>query len=159
MKIKIGFGYDVHKLVEGKPLRIGGVEVPFEKGALGHSDADVLLHAICDALLGAANMRDIGFHFPDNDPAFEGINSLVLLQRVITLLAENQWYISNIDCTVVLQRPKISSLIPEMQRTVATAAGLSVCDVSIKATTTEGLGFAGTGEGIAAYAVALISNG
>ncbi|MDD2964042.1 MAG: 2-C-methyl-D-erythritol 2,4-cyclodiphosphate synthase [Bacteroidales bacterium] len=159
MKIKIGFGYDVHKLVEGKRLRIGGVDIPFHKGAEGHSDADVLIHAVCDALLGAANLRDIGFHFPDTDPSYKGINSIVLLQQVIAKLAENQWYISNIDCTVVLQEPKIGSYIPEMQRALAQAMGLAVCDVSVKATTSEGLGFTGSGEGVAAYAVALISNG
>lgn len=159
MKIKVGFGYDVHRLVDGKPLRIGGVDVSSDKGAEGHSDADVLIHALCDALLGAAGLRDIGCHFPDTDPSFKGINSLVLLQRTIELLAEHQWYISNIDCTVVLQQPKISAYIPEMQRTIATAAGIATCDVSVKATTTEHLGFTGNRDGIAAYAVALISNG
>lgn len=159
VKIKVGFGYDVHRLVDDRPLRIGGVDVPHHKGALGHSDADVLVHAICDALLGAAGLRDIGFHFPDTDHEYKGINSLVLLQRVIALLAEHQWYISNIDCTLVLQEPKISDLVPLMRQTIASAAGIACSDVSVKATTSEKLGFTGTGEGIAAYAVALISNG
>lgn len=158
MKIKVGFGYDVHRLVEGKPLMIGGVDVPSLRGAEGHSDADVLVHAICDALLGAANLRDIGFHFPDTDPGYKGVSSLLLLHKVVELLAEHQWYISNIDCTVVLQSPKISPFIQAMQLHIAQAAGVAVSDVSVKATTTETLGFTGTGEGIAAYAVALISN-
>ena len=158
VKIKVGFGYDVHRLVEGNLLMIGGVEVPSTRGAEGHSDADVLVHAMCDALLGAAGLRDIGFHFPDTNPGYKGISSLVLLHRVVELLAEHQWYISNIDCTVVLQFPKISPYIYDMQQHIAQAAGVAVTDVSVKATTTETLGFTGTGEGIAAYAVALISN-
>lgn len=158
MKIKVGFGYDVHRLVEGNPLIIGGVDVPSPFGAEGHSDADVLTHAICDALLGAAGLRDIGFHFPDTEPGYKGVSSLLLLHKVVEFLAEHQWYISNIDCTVVLQSPKISPYIQAMQRHLAQAAGVAVSDVSVKATTTETLGFTGTGEGIAAYAVALISN-
>lgn len=154
--IRIGTGYDVHRLQEGLPLWIGGVRIEHTHGLLGHSDADVLLHAICDALLGAAALGDIGKHFPDTDPAYKGINSLKLLAHVGTLLKEHGYSVGNIDSTVVAQRPKMASHIPQMRQNIADTLGISVDQVSVKATTTERLGFEGREEGISAQAVALI---
>lgn len=154
--MRIGHGYDVHRLVEGRKLILGGVEIPFEKGLLGHSDADVLAHAVMDALLGAAALGDIGKLFPDSDPAYSGADSLVLLRRVAEVLAEHGYGIGNVDATVLAQRPKLAPYIPEMRERLAAAMGISPGQVSVKATTEEGLGFTGTGEGIAAHAVALI---
>jgi len=156
MKIKVGFGFDVHKLKKGADLWIGGVKIQSEKGAVGYSDADVLIHSICDALLGAINLRDIGFLFPDTDPQYKGIDSKKLLTEVCKLVAQNDYSINNIDSTVCLEQPKISSYIPEIKKTLAQTAGLSEDDISIKATTTEELGFTGRAEGIAAYAIALV---
>ena len=154
--MRIGHGYDVHKLVEGRPLILGGVTIPFEKGLLGHSDADVLLHAISDALLGAAALGDIGKLFPDSDAAYAGADSIALLERVTALLREHGWQVGNVDATVVAQTPKLAPYIPEMRRRLAEAMGLDVDCVSVKATTEERLGFTGSGEGMAAHAVALI---
>lgn len=158
MDFRIGFGYDVHRLEEGIPFWLGGVEIRHHKGSLGHSDADVLLHAICDALLGAAALGDIGTHFPDNDPAFRGIASSKLLQRCGELLHSSGYEIGNIDCTICLQSPKIKERIPEMRGQIATQLGLQNGQVSVKATTEEKLGFTGREEGVSAYAVALIRN-
>ena len=154
--MRIGTGYDVHRLVEGRKLILCGVEIPFEKGLLGHSDADVALHAISDALLGAAALKDIGYHFPDSDPRFEGADSIVLLRRVGDMLDENMYVISNIDCTIICQRPKLRPYIDQMTANVADALGLETDQVNIKATTEEGMGFTGAGEGIAAQAVCLL---
>lgn len=154
--MRIGTGYDVHRLTEGRPLILGGVTVPYEKGLLGHSDADVLLHAIMDALLGAAALGDIGLHFPDTDPAYKGADSRALLRRVGELVAEQCYVISNIDATVIAQRPKLRDYINEMRGNIAADLGLDISQVSVKATTEEGLGFTGAGEGIAAQAVCLI---
>ena len=154
--MRIGHGYDVHRLVEGRKLILGGVEIPFEKGLLGHSDADVLAHAVMDALLGAAALGDIGKLFPDSDPAYSGADSLVLLRRVAEVLAEHGYGIGYVDATVLAQRPKLAPYIPEMRERLAAAMGVGPGQVSVKATTEEGLGFTGTGEGIAAHAVALI---
>ena len=154
--MRIGHGYDVHRLVEGRKLILGGVEIPFKKGLLGHSDADVLAHAVMDALLGAAAQGDIGKLFPDNDPAYEGADSLKLLERVTQVLAEAGYRIGNVDATVLAQRPKLAPHIPQMREKLAHAMGVDPGRVSVKATTEEGLGFTGTGEGIAAHAVALI---
>jgi 2-C-methyl-D-erythritol 2,4-cyclodiphosphate synthase len=156
MKIKVGFGFDVHKLVDGEPLWVGGVNVPSEKGAVGHSDADVLIHAICDALLGALNLRDIGFHFPNIDPAYKGIESIKLLEMVCEMVREHGYNVNNVDSTLCLEKPKISQHIPLMKKTLASVSCLNEDDISIKATTTEKLGFTGREEGIAAYAVVLI---
>ena len=154
--MRIGTGYDVHRLEEGLPLWIGGVQVPHTHGLLGHSDADVLLHAICDALLGAAALGDIGKHFPDSDPQYRGISSLKLLAHVGALLADHGYRVGNIDSTVVAQRPKMAPYIPQMRQTIADSLGIDVKQVSVKATTTEHLGFEGREEGISAQAVALI---
>lgn len=154
--MRIGQGYDVHRLVEGRKLILGGVEIPYEKGLLGHSDADVLTHALMDALLGAAALGDIGKLFPDNDPAYEGADSIELLRKVTAVLAENGYRVGNVDCTVIAQRPKLAPHIPQMRQILAGAMGLEVSRVSVKATTEEGLGFSGQGLGIAAQAVALI---
>ncbi len=154
--MRIGHGYDVHRLVEGRRLILGGVEVPFEKGLLGHSDADVLAHAVMDALLGAAALGDIGKLFPDSDPAYEGADSLALLRRVARILGEHGYTIGNVDATVLAQRPKLAPHIMEMRARLADAMGTDPGRVSVKATTEEGLGFTGAGEGIAAHAVALI---
>ena len=154
--MRIGHGYDVHRLVPERKLILGGVELPFEKGLLGHSDADVLIHAVMDALLGAAALGDIGKLFPDNDPAYEGANSLILLRRVTEILTGQGYRIGNVDATVLAQRPRLAPHIPAMREKLAGAMGISVEQVSVKATTEEGLGFTGTGEGIAAHAVALI---
>ena len=156
--MRIGHGYDVHKLTENRKLILGGVEIPFEKGLLGHSDADVLLHAISDALLGAAALGDIGKLFPDNDPEYEGADSLVLLEKVSSRLGKEGFRIVNIDATVLCQAPKLRPHIDEMRKNIARACELSVSAVSVKATTEEGLGFTGKGEGIAAHAVCLIEN-
>lgn len=156
MKMRVGFGYDVHQLTEGLPLRIGGVSVPHTKGALGHSDADVLIHAICDALLGAANMRDIGVHFPNTDPLLKGVDSTILLSKTHKLITEKGFKIANIDSTLALQKPKVGGLIPQMQLRLAEVLGLDPDDIAIKATTTEQLGFEGREEGLSAYAVVLI---
>ncbi|MBQ7548145.1 MAG: 2-C-methyl-D-erythritol 2,4-cyclodiphosphate synthase [Clostridia bacterium] len=154
--MRIGHGYDVHKLVEGRSLILGGVDIEFERGLLGHSDADVLLHAVSDALLGAAALGDIGGMFPDDDPEFEGADSLVLLELVARRLAENGYRIVNIDATVLAQRPKLKPYIQQMRANIARACGIGIDCVSVKATTEEGLGFTGSGEGIAAHCVCLI---
>jgi 2-C-methyl-D-erythritol 4-phosphate cytidylyltransferase/2-C-methyl-D-erythritol 2,4-cyclodiphosphate synthase len=155
--IRIGHGYDVHRLVEGRRLVIGGVDIPWEKGLLGHSDADVLLHAVCDALLGAAGLRDIGYHFPDTDPRFEGADSRKLLRECVRLISEKGFRAASVDATVLCQRPKLSPHIPQMAQNIAADTGLPEGSVNVKATTEEGLGFTGSGEGIAAHAVALIT--
>lgn len=154
--MRVGMGYDVHRLVEGRKLILGGVEIPFEKGLLGHSDADVLLHAIMDALLGAAALGDIGKHFPDTDPKYEGASSIKLLEYVGALLEENNYIIENIDATVIAQRPKLMKYMPEMVKNVAEALKIEPGQVNIKATTEEGLGFTGTGEGISSQAICLL---
>ena len=155
-KIKVGFGFDVHQLKGGHPFVLGGVNLEHHSGAYGHSDADVLLHAICDALLGAANLRDIGYHFSNKDERWRGISSLILLQEVVRLLAEKGWSIGNIDAMVCLEAPKINPHIPAMKVHIAKAAGIDEEDISIKATTNEQLGFIGREEGVVAYAVCLI---
>jgi len=155
-KIKVGFGFDVHQLKENHPFILGGINLEHHAGAFGHSDADVLLHAICDALLGAANLRDIGYHFSNKDERWKGISSLILLQHVVVLLKGKGWEIGNIDAMVCLEAPKINPHIPAMQSNIAEAAGISVDDISIKATTNEQLGFIGREEGVVAYAVCLI---
>ena len=154
--MRIGHGYDVHKLVEGRDLIIGGVKIPYEKGLLGHSDADVLAHAISDALLGAANLGDIGRHFPDTNPAFKGADSIVLLQQVVELLKKEGYGIGNVDATVMAERPKLAPYIPVMQERLAAAMEIEVGQLNIKATTTEKLGFVGREEGFAAEAIVLI---
>ena len=156
MKIRVGFGFDVHRLVPDRELWLGGIKLEHELRRLGHSDADVLIHAICDALLGAANMRDIGFHFPDNSGEFKNIDSKILLARTVKLIAEKGYTVGNIDATVCAERPKLKARIPEMQEVLAKVMGIDVDDVSIKATTTEKLGFTGREEGISAYATVLI---
>jgi 2-C-methyl-D-erythritol 2,4-cyclodiphosphate synthase len=155
-KVRVGFGFDVHQLKEAHPFVLGGVNLEHHSGAYGHSDADVLLHAICDALLGAANLRDIGYHFSNTDQQWKGISSLVLLQHVVALLKEKNWQIGNIDAMVCLEAPKINPHIPAMKTHIAGAAGISEEDISIKATTNEQLGFIGREEGVVAYAVCLI---
>lgn len=155
-KIRVGFGFDVHQLKEQHPFVLGGVNLGHHSGAFGHSDADVLLHAICDALLGAANLRDIGFHFSNTDDRWKGISSLVLLQHVVKLLKEKGWGIGNIDAMVCLEAPKINPHTPAMKTHIAKAAGIDEDDISIKATTNEKLGFIGREEGVVAYAVCLI---
>ena len=155
-KLRVGHGYDVHRLVEGRALILGGVTVPFDRGLLGHSDADVLTHAVMDALLGAAALGDIGKLFPDSDAAYAGADSIALLRRVTALLREHGWQVGNVDATVVAQTPKLAPYVPEMRRRLAEAMGLDVGCVSVKATTEERLGFTGSGEGMAAHAVALI---
>lgn len=154
--MRIGHGYDVHRLVEGRALILGGVEIAYEKGLLGHSDADVLTHALMDALLGACAMGDIGKLFPDSDPSYSGADSLLLLKQVCRLLYEKGYRISNVDCTVLAQRPKLAPHISAMRQKLASAMGISAERVSVKATTEEGLGFTGDGSGIAAHALALI---
>ena len=155
-KIRVGFGYDVHRLVEDRELWLGGIRLEYEKGLLGHSDADVLIHAICDALLGAANMRDIGYHFPDTAGEFEHIDSKILLKKTVQLIATKGYRVGNVDATVCAERPKLNPHIPRMQQTLAAVMGVDEDDVSIKATTTEKLGFTGRQEGISAYATVLI---
>jgi len=155
--MRVGFGYDVHAFVEDRPLILGGVEIPHPHGLLGHSDADVLLHAICDALLGAAAMGDIGRHFPDSDPAYRGISSLILVARTAMLIREHGFEIGNIDATLVLQKPRLAPHISRMVENISKAANVDRTRVNVKATTTERLGFTGREEGIAAYAVALLT--
>lgn len=156
--IRTGMGYDVHRLTENRELILCGVKVPYEKGLLGHSDADVALHALADALLGAAAMRDIGYHFPDTDPAYSGADSRKLLRRVVELIGQEGFSINNVDVTIVAQRPKLLTFIPQMIENVAADLNISVRCVSVKATTTERLGFEGRGEGISAMAVATLSD-
>lgn len=156
--MRIGNGYDVHRLTEGRQLILGGVRIPFEKGLLGHSDADVLVHAIMDALLGAAALGDIGLHFPDNDPAYKGADSLELARRVSGILAENGYLIENVDSTVIAQAPRLRPFIDQMRANIADALDIDVSQVSVKATTEEHLGFTGRGEGISAQASALITS-
>ena len=154
--MRIGHGYDVHRLVLERKLILGGVEVPYEKGLLGHSDADVLTHAVMDALLGAAGLGDIGKHFPDTDPAYAGADSMKLLEHVAGLLRARGWQVSNVDATILAQRPKLAPYIPAMRRVLAGHLGLEEEQVNVKATTEEGLGFTGSGEGMAAHAVCLL---
>jgi 2-C-methyl-D-erythritol 2,4-cyclodiphosphate synthase len=157
MKIKVGFGFDVHQLQEGLDFYIGGVKIPHSKGALGHSDADALIHAICDALLGAAGLKDIGYYFPDTSSEFKGIDSKILLKRVVDLISEKGYSIGNVDVSLVLEKPKIKPYIDEMIATLAPILNVENDDISIKATTNEKMGYVGREEGIAAYAVCLIS--
>jgi 2-C-methyl-D-erythritol 2,4-cyclodiphosphate synthase len=154
--MRIGMGYDVHKLTEKRKLILGGVDIPYEKGLLGHSDADVLIHAIMDAILGAASLGDIGKHFPDTNPAYEGISSIKLMEHVAGLLRENGFEIGNIDATVIAQRPKLAAYIPQMRQNMADALGIEVSQINVKATTEEGLGFTGAGQGIASQAICLL---
>lgn len=156
MKIRVGFGFDVHKFVEDRDLWIGGIKIEYEKGLSGHSDADVLIHAICDALLGAANMRDIGYHFPDTSNAYKNIDSKILLKSVVDLIKTKGYSIGNIDSTICAERPKLNPHIPAMQAVLAGIMDIETEDISIKATTTEKLGFTGREEGISAYATVLI---
>lgn len=155
--MRVGFGYDVHRLVEERKLILGGVEIPYEKGLLGHSDADVLVHALMDAMLGAAGLGDIGRHFPDTDNQYKGIDSMILLRQVTQLLAEAKYKVNNIDVTVVAQRPKLAEFIPQMEANIARVIGVEESMVNVKATTTEKLGFEGEGLGISAYAVCTIA--
>ena len=157
MNIRVGQGVDVHQLKEGYDLWLGGIKIPHSKGAVGHSDADVLIHAICDAILGAANLRDIGFHFPDTSAEFKGIDSKILLRRVTDLLHEKGWKVGNVDATLVLEEPKIKSFIEKMQETLAPLMNIEPDAVSIKATTNETMGYVGRQEGVLAYATVLIS--
>ena len=156
MKTRVGFGFDTHRLGEGRPLILGGIHIASASGCIGHSDADVLIHAICDALFGAANMRDIGYHFPDTDSQYRGVDSTLLLKETCLLLSEEGWSIGNIDTTLVIQAPKINPHIPDMQKKLSEVMSIPVEDISIKAKTSEKLGFIGRGEGVSAYAVALI---
>lgn len=156
MNFRTGFGFDVHRLENNLDFWLGGIKIPHNKGTLGHSDADVLIHSICDALLGAANMRDIGFHFSDTSPEFKGIDSKILLKRTVDLIATKGYVIGNIDSTICLQQPKIAAYINDMRETLAKVIGTEVDNISIKATTTERLGFEGREEGVSAYAVVLI---
>ena len=156
MKIRVGFGFDVHQLVAGRELWLGGVRLEHEKGLLGHSDADVLIHAICDALLGAANMRDRGYHFPDTAGEFKNIDSKILLKKTVELIGDKGYSVGNIDATICAERPKLKANIPAMQQTLSAVMGIDEDDISIKATTTEKLGFTGREEGISAYATVLI---
>lgn len=159
MKIKVGFGYDVHQLKKGEEFWLGGIKIEHDLGAVGHSDADVLIHVICDALLGAANKRDIGYHFSDTDPKLKGIDSKVLLRQTLDILSQDNWIVQNIDTTICLQKPKINPHIPAMKACLAEVMNISEEDISVKATTTERLGFVGRQEGVSAYAVVLISKG
>ena len=156
MKIRVGMGFDVHQLEEGRDFWLGGIKLPAEKGAVGHSDADVLIHAICDALLGAANLRDIGFHFSNTDSRWKGKDSKYFLKEVTKMLSDKGWKIENVDCTLCLEKPKINPHIPEMKKVLAPLMNISEEDISIKATTNETLGYVGRQEGVNAYAVALI---
>lgn len=155
--MRVGHGYDVHRLVEERKLILGGVDIPYEKGLLGHSDADVLTHAVMDALLGAAGLGDIGKHFPDTDPTYKGADSLKLLDHVMKVLWENGWQVGNVDVTVIAQRPKLAGFIPQMRENLAARMGVAPGQVNVKATTEEKLGFTGSGEGIAAHAVCLLT--
>lgn len=154
--MRVGMGYDVHKLTEGRKLILGGVEIPYEKGLLGHSDADVLIHGVMDALLGAAALGDIGKHFPDTDPKYKGISSILLLKHVGRLIRDHGYSVGNIDATIIAQRPKMAPYIPEMKKNLADALGIREDQINIKATTEEGLGFTGAGEGISSCAVCLL---
>jgi 2-C-methyl-D-erythritol 2,4-cyclodiphosphate synthase len=156
MKIRVGQGYDVHRWVEGRPCILGGVEIPSEKGPLGHSDADVVCHVLCDALLGAANMRNIGYHFSDKDPMWKGVASTLLLKKVMEMIREAGWELANADVTVILDQPKLNPIIPAIKDNLASVMGVELDQISVKATTSEGLGFVGRAEGISAMAVALI---
>ena len=156
--MRVGFGFDVHPLVENTPFTLGGVVIPHHKGATGHSDADTLIHAICDALLGAANLGDIGVHFPDSDSTLKGIDSKILLQKVIQLITQKGYHVVNIDATICLQQPKLRPYIPQMQEALAWVLSIPADNISIKATTTEKLGFTGREEGVSAYAVVLIES-
>ncbi len=156
MKMRIGFGYDVHRLQEGEDMYLGGAPIPCDKGTVGHSDADALIHAICDALLGAAGLRDIGHHFPDTDPKYKGIDSKILLKEVVSLLGQHNYEIGNIDSTLVIERPKINPHIDEMKEILAPILNIALEDIGIKATTNEKVGFIGREEAVCAYAVALI---
>ena len=156
MKIRVGLAFDVHQLEEGRDFYLGGIKLPAQKGAVGHSDADVLIHAICDALLGAANLRDIGFHYSNKDPRWSGMNSTFFLKDVTRMLHERGWQIENVDCTICLEAPKVNPHIPEMKKVLAPLMSIEEDDVSIKATTSEKLGYVGREEGVNAYAVALI---
>lgn len=156
MKIRVGFGYDVHRLADNRDLWLGGIKIEHSQGLLGHSDADVLIHAICDAILGAANLRDIGFHFPDTAGEYKDIDSKILLKKTLEVITEKGYSIGNIDATICTERPKINPHIPQMQKVMAEILEISVDDISIKATTSEKMGFVGREEGFAAYAVALI---
>lgn len=156
MRIKVGFGFDVHQLKEGHPFILGGVQLEHHSGAYGHSDADVLVHAICDALLGAANLRDIGYHFSNTDERWKGISSLILLKECVRLLAEKGWSVGNVDAMICLEAPKVNPHVPAMKENIAVAMNISSEDISIKATTNETMGFVGRQEGIVAYAVCLI---
>lgn len=156
--MRVGMGYDVHRLTEGRSLIMGGVTIPYEKGLLGHSDADVLLHAISDALLGAAALGDIGKHFPDTDPAYKGISSLLLLERVGQLIEEKGFLIENIDATIIAQAPKMRPYIDTMRENIAKALGITVEQINVKATTEEGLGFTGSGEGISSQAICMLTS-
>ena len=157
MKIRTGIGYDVHRMAEGCELWLGGIKLEHEKGFVGHSDADVLIHVICDALLGAANMRDIGYHFSDKDPSFKGIDSKILLKRVVEMIEDAGWVIQNIDTVVCLELPKVNPHIPAMKKVLSEVMGIEDDQISIKATTSEKMGFVGREEGVSAYATALIS--
>lgn len=157
MKIRIGQGYDVHQLAEGLPFILGGVKIDHTSGMVAHSDGDVLLHSICDALLGAAGLRDIGYHFPDNSNEFKNIDSRILLRRTNDLLKQNNWKVGNIDATICLQKPKLLNFIPQMCENIAKDLQIDISDISVKATTTEKLGFVGREEGVAVFAVALIT--
>ena len=156
MKVRVGFGFDVHQLADGEDFILGGVHIPHTKGTFGHSDADVLIHTICDALLGAANLRDIGFHFPPSDDQYKGIDSTILLKDVVKILSEKGYKISNIDSTIALEKPKVNPHIPQMKKVLAACMGIDEDDLSIKATTTERMGFEGREEGVSAYAIVLI---
>ena len=157
MKIRVGQGYDVHRWVEGRPCILGGVEIPSDKGPLGHSDADVVCHVLCDALLGAANMRNIGYHFSDKDPMWKGVAYTLLLKKVMEMIREAGWELANADVTVILDQPKLNPIIPAIKENLAIVMGVEVDQISLKATTSEGLGFVGRAEGISATAVALIT--
>ena len=156
MSLRVGFGFDVHRLDEGQPFFLGGIQIPHSKGAVGHSDADVLIHTICDAILGAADLRDIGFHFPDTDGKYKGIDSKILLKDVMALVRKEGYELSNVDATIALQVPKVNPYVPEMKSVLAQTMGVTPSQISIKATTTEKLSFVGREEGVSAYAVALI---
>ena len=156
MKIRVGMGYDVHVLEEGKDFFLGGVKLPSTRGAVGHSDADVLIHAVCDALLGAANLRDIGYHFANTDNRWKGMDSKFFLKEVMRLLSEKGWRVGNVDCTIALEKPKVNPHIGEMKKVMAPLMNITEDDISIKATTTETMGYVGREEGVNAYAVALI---
>ena len=156
MNFRVGFGYDMHRLAEDRDLWLGGIKIDFEKGLVGHSDADVLIHTICDALLGAANLRDIGYHFPDTDGEFENIDSKILLEKTVALLRDNGYEISNIDSTICAEYPKLNPHFPAMQKKLSEVMNVDISAISIKATTSERMGFVGRQEGITAYAVALI---